>query len=40
VLLSLTALMLTSGAMVALAPNAGVFMAGRALIGRREGRTR
>src|SRR5215218_3248226 len=33
VLLSLAALMLASGAMVALAPNAGVFMAGRALIG-------
>jgi predicted MFS family arabinose efflux permease len=33
VLLSLAVLMLASGAMVALAPNAGVFMAGRALIG-------
>jgi predicted MFS family arabinose efflux permease len=33
VLLSLTVLMLASGAMVALAPNAAVFMAGRALIG-------
>jgi predicted MFS family arabinose efflux permease len=33
VLLSLTALMIVSGVMVALAPNAGVFMAGRALVG-------
>jgi predicted MFS family arabinose efflux permease len=33
VLLSLTALMMASGAMVALAPNAVVFMTGRALIG-------
>jgi predicted MFS family arabinose efflux permease len=33
VLLGLTVLMLVSGAMVALAPNAAVFMAGRALIG-------
>ena len=33
VLLSLTMLMLVSGLMVALAPNAGVFMAGRALVG-------
>jgi predicted MFS family arabinose efflux permease len=33
VLLALTALMLASGVMVALAPNGGVFMAGRALIG-------
>src|SRR6187549_1719861 len=33
VLLSLTALMIVSGMMVALAPNAGVFMAGRALVG-------
>jgi predicted MFS family arabinose efflux permease len=33
VLLSLAALMLVSGLMVALAPNAGVFMTGRALIG-------
>jgi predicted MFS family arabinose efflux permease len=33
VLLSLAVLMLVSGAMVALAPNAGVFMAGRALLG-------
>jgi predicted MFS family arabinose efflux permease len=33
VLLSLTVLMLVSGVMVALAPNAGVFMAGRALVG-------
>jgi predicted MFS family arabinose efflux permease len=33
VLLSLTLLMMASGAMVALAPNAGVFMAGRALLG-------
>lgn len=33
VLLGLTVLMMASGVMVALAPNAGVFMAGRALIG-------
>jgi predicted MFS family arabinose efflux permease len=33
VLLSLAVLMLVSGAMVALAPNAAVFMAGRALLG-------
>jgi predicted MFS family arabinose efflux permease len=33
VLLALTLLMLASGVMVALAPNAGVFMAGRALLG-------
>jgi predicted MFS family arabinose efflux permease len=33
VLLSLTLLMMASGAMVAFAPTAGVFMAGRALIG-------
>jgi predicted MFS family arabinose efflux permease len=33
VLLALTLLMTASGAMVALAPNAGVFMAGRALLG-------
>ena len=33
VLLSLTALMMVSGVMVALAPNVGVFMAGRALVG-------
>ncbi len=33
VLLALTALMLVSGVMVALAPNAAVFMAGRALVG-------
>jgi predicted MFS family arabinose efflux permease len=33
VLLSLTLLMMASGVMVAFAPNAGVFMAGRALIG-------
>jgi predicted MFS family arabinose efflux permease len=33
VLLSLTVLMMVSGVMVGLAPNAGVFMAGRALIG-------
>ncbi len=33
VLLALAALMLVSGVMVALAPNAGVFMAGRALVG-------
>jgi predicted MFS family arabinose efflux permease len=33
VLLALTVLMMASGLMVALAPNAGVFMAGRALIG-------
>ena len=33
VLLTLTALMIVSGLMVALAPNASVFMAGRALIG-------
>lgn len=33
VLLSLTGLMMLSGVMVALAPNAAVFMAGRALIG-------
>jgi predicted MFS family arabinose efflux permease len=33
VLLALTVLMIVSGVMVALAPNAGVFMAGRALIG-------
>jgi predicted MFS family arabinose efflux permease len=33
VLLWLTVLMMASGVMVALAPNAGVFMAGRALIG-------
>jgi len=33
VLLSLTGLMMVSGVMVALAPNAGVFMAGRALVG-------
>ena len=33
VLLSLTVVMLLSGLMVALAPNAGIFMAGRALIG-------
>src|SRR5919202_3828317 len=32
-LLALTALMLVSGVMVALAPDAGVFMAGRALVG-------
>ena len=33
VLLALTALMMASGLMVALAPNAGAFMAGRALLG-------
>lgn len=33
VLLALTLLMMVSGVMVALAPNAGVFMAGRALVG-------
>src|SRR5829696_1269312 len=33
VLLALAALMLVSGVMVAFAPNAGVFMAGRALVG-------
>src|ERR687889_384875 len=33
VLLALTVLMMASGVIVALAPNAGVFMAGRALIG-------
>src|SRR3954454_21059528 len=33
VLLSLTLLMMTSGLMVAFAPNSSVFMAGRALIG-------
>src|SRR4051812_31720649 len=33
VLLALTALMIVSGLMVGLAPNAAVFMAGRALIG-------
>src|SRR5438105_11696507 len=33
VLLALTALMAASGVMVAVAPNAAVFMAGRALIG-------
>jgi predicted MFS family arabinose efflux permease len=33
VLLALAAVMLVSGVMVALAPNAGVFMAGRALVG-------
>lgn len=33
VLLALTVVMIASGGMVALAPNAGVFMAGRALIG-------
>lgn len=33
VLLSLTVLMMVSGAMVAFAPSAGVFMAGRALVG-------
>src|SRR3954465_15206018 len=33
VLLGLTALMILSGLMVAFAPNAGLFMAGRALIG-------
>lgn len=33
VLLSLAVLMMVSGAMVAFAPNAGVFMAGRALVG-------
>jgi predicted MFS family arabinose efflux permease len=33
VLLSLTGLMMVSGVMVALAPNAGIFMAGRALLG-------
>lgn len=33
VLLTLTGVMIVSGLMVALAPNAGVFMAGRALIG-------
>jgi predicted MFS family arabinose efflux permease len=33
VLLSLTVLMIVSGAMVALAPNAAVFMAGRAIVG-------
>jgi predicted MFS family arabinose efflux permease len=33
VLLSLTVLMMASGMMVAFAPNAGVFMAGRALLG-------
>src|SRR3982750_3392643 len=33
VLLALTVLMIASGVMVACAPNAGVFMAGRALVG-------
>jgi predicted MFS family arabinose efflux permease len=33
VLLALTLLMMVSGVMVALAPNAGIFMAGRALLG-------
>jgi predicted MFS family arabinose efflux permease len=33
VLLALTVLMMMSGAMVAFAPTAGVFMAGRAFIG-------
>src|SRR3954447_12418109 len=33
VLLGLAVVMLVSGVMVALAPNAGVFMAGRALVG-------
>jgi len=33
VLLSLTLLMMVSGAMVAFAPNTAVFMAGRALVG-------